>query len=230
MTDYDPNGHGTKMISKIAAVTDPLGPNLGVSRGASIVVVKLPQPIPLRARNGGIAVIQSAVTHAWNLVYDDIVSHGYLFGQAVVSLSQGPILGSPAEPDEILMMGLDPDDAAGMAYWDDYRIMRRLFDLGVTIVHATGNAGDPDEGRDALYEMTDPMDLWGSQYNFPIIVVGAVDSSGTAYYGTQSVPPLPPSPFANAKIHVWAPGVDVLTNGPGDELEQITGTSVCKFT
>ena len=73
------------------------------------------------------------------------------------------------------------------------------------------------------------MDLWGSQYNFPIIVVGAVDNAGVAWEGTQWVPPPPPSPFANARVHVWAPGVDVLTNGPGNELEQIEGTSVCKF-
>jgi hypothetical protein len=147
------------MISKIAAVTNPLGPNLGISRGASIVVVRLPEPIPLRAgSNGATAVIQSTVTHAFNLIYDDIVSHGYLFGQAVISLSQGLLLGGAADPDEILMMDLDPDDAAGMAHWDDYNIMRRLFDLGVTIVHAVGNAGDPEPGRNALYEMTDPMD------------------------------------------------------------------------
>jgi subtilisin family serine protease len=229
MTDYDPNGHGTKMLSKIAAVTDDLGPNLGVSRGASIVVVKLPEPIPLRTANGGVAVIQSTVTHAWNLIYDDVVAHGYLFGKAVISLSQGPLLNHAAELDEILMPELDQDDAAGMAYWDDYRIMRRLFDLGVTIVHASGNQGDPDEGRDANYELTDPMDLWGSQYNFPIIVVGAVDNAGVAWEGTQWVPPSPPNPFSGARVHVWAPGVDVLTNGPGSELEQVEGTSVCKF-
>jgi hypothetical protein len=229
--DFDSNGHGTTMISKIMGVTDQLdGPNLGVSRGASIIVVRLPQILPAQNPDEPARFRQSTVQHAWNMIADDIFANGYYNGRAVISVCQGAVGPQAFSPEVILNpnQGSQVNPGANLM-WTQYNIIRRLMNVGVSIVHASGNGGVPVPPAAPVWDIIDPLALWGSQYSFPIITVGATDNSGTAWIGTQSNPPPPPSPFQDARVHVWAPGVDILTNGPGNEYATDTGTSGGKF-
>jgi subtilisin family serine protease len=190
-TDYDPTAHGTTMICKIMGVTNPeVGPNLGVSRGASVIVVKLPQILPLQGPDDRVQFRQSTVQHAWNMIADDIFANSYFNGRAVISVSQSSIGPQAYSPEVILNpnQGSQANPGANLM-WTQYNIIRRLMSVGVLIVHAAGNGGVPVPPTAATWDIVDPLALWGSQYNFPIITVGATDNSGTAWIGTQSNPP-----------------------------------------
>lgn len=125
------------MVSRI------VGPELGVSKKAALTIVRIPQAIPnrdeIRAENlvgnsfGAQRWRSDTVEHALALIVSDVKRRG---------VPQKTVLSMSIAIDE----DLTTIPSMGMELYEDYRALKELADLGVTILIAAGNdAGYPDD-------------------------------------------------------------------------------------
>jgi hypothetical protein len=127
--------HGTTMLSKIS------GFPYGVSRSASVVIVRLPQSIGENRPNAfRAAVITDAFTQVLNHWQTRATRIGYSPGYAVINLSLWAVPSPGAQVLTLLPEQYPANFAEGSMFATLGRLMR---EEGMVLVTGTGNEGLP---------------------------------------------------------------------------------------
>ncbi|KAH7333371.1 hypothetical protein BKA65DRAFT_596922 [Rhexocercosporidium sp. MPI-PUGE-AT-0058] len=217
-TDSDEfRNHGTAMISRV------VGQELGVSKKAALTIVRLPQGIPNEQEKKDDELTGSSFTHqvyrmsiledAINRIIQDVVKKG-LQQKAVVNMSL-----SFSSGDKVL-------PARGAFNYGFYSALKMLSSLGVTVVVSAGNGGGTKDGSgniDNSWIMDSDLVKWST--DFPIIVVGGVDSLGFQWRGSKYQAA---EGFPESEVGLWAPAVGLtMATGLDPETDTIkdSGTS-----
>jgi hypothetical protein len=141
---------------------------------------------------------------AFEQARDDIVKHDRK-GKSVILYARGPLISYVGQENE--------------APWKDIKpVMQDMFANDIVIVTSSGNLGEAPG-----HENVDtPPKIWAAE-DFPLIVVGAVDTQGKI-----ALKPGKKVSFSQGgpKVTVWAPGKDVIcASHTSNDPRQDTGTS-----
>ncbi|MCE4628426.1 MAG: S8 family peptidase [Desulfurococcales archaeon] len=177
----DKNGHGTHVSGTVAAMDNDIGV-VGVAPKVEVYMIKA-------LGNGG--------SGSWSdlVIALDLAVKGP--DGVIDSDGDGVVVGDPDDDaPEVISMSLGGSSAPE----EVHDAIIAAYNLGITIVAAAGNEGDPSPSYPAAYP--------------EVIAVGAIDSNGDV-----------PS-WSNRQPEVAAPGVDILSTYLRDGYETLSGTSM----
>ncbi|CZT01955.1 uncharacterized protein RCO7_05435 [Rhynchosporium graminicola] len=178
------DSHGTAMACRV------VGSKLGVSKKASLTIVRLPRSI-VGAREVRISSFKTRVRvieDALNLVIEDVESRG-IERMSVVSISGAISAGLTSLPVE------------GDDLWGVYQGFQALAELGVPIVVSAGNGnGFLDAQNRKIWPITSEYVKWATV--LPLIVVGGSDKDGTFDVKTRWQPA---AGFPQSGVRIFAP-------------------------
>ncbi|XMA15067.1 hypothetical protein WAI453_007858 [Rhynchosporium graminicola] len=167
-----------------------VGSKLGVSKKASLTIVRLPRSI-VGAREVRISSFKTRVRvieDALNLVIEDVESRG-IERMSVVSISGAISAGLTSLPVE------------GDDLWGVYQGFQALAELGVPIVVSAGNGnGFLDAQNRKIWPITSEYVKWATV--LPLIVVGGSDKDGTFDVKTRWQPA---AGFPQSGVRIFAP-------------------------